>query len=202
MGGRSRVASQLLSGLGFKKVYNLEGGIKAWGGGKAEGPVELNMDLIRGDESPMEIIRLAYGMENALESFYSKLKSGTDDPELQRFYQDMVAVEQSHKGRLFELHKEVDPPGQDLDAFEAAINTQIMEGGFNLEEFMEKNASFMNSVNEVLNLAMMLETQALDLYLRFSDKSANTTTKDVLFKLADEEKAHLAALGDLLEKRL
>jgi hypothetical protein len=114
----------------------------------------------------------------------------------------MVAIEQIHKGRLFELHKEVNPPGQDLDAFEAAINTQIMEGGFNLEEFMEKNASFMNSVNEVLNLAMMLETQALDLYLRFSDKTAKVRTKDVLLKLADEEKAHLAALGDLLEKRL
>lgn len=150
----------------------------------------------------MEIIRLTYGMEKALESFYSTLKSGSDDPELQRFYQDMVAVEQIHKGRLFELHKEVNPPGQDLDAFEAAIDTQIMEGGFNLEEFMEKNASFMNSVNEALNLAMILETQALDLYLRFSEKSEKATTKDVLFKLADEEKAHLAALGDLLEKRL
>ena len=141
-------------------------------------------------------------MEMALETFYSTLKSGTHDPELQRFYLDMVALEQIHKGRLFELHKEVDSPGQDLDAFEAAINTQIMEGGFYLEEFMEKNASFMNSVKEALNLAMMLETQALDLYLRFSQKSEKAKTKDVLFKLADEEKAHLASLGDLLEKRL
>lgn len=141
-------------------------------------------------------------MEMALETFYSTLKSSTHDPELQRFYLEMVALEQIHKGRLFKLHKEVDPPGQDLDTFEAAINTQIMEGGFYLGDFMEKNASFMKSVKEALNLAMMLETQALDLYLRFSQKSAKAKTKDVLFKLADEEKAHLASLGDLLEKRL
>ena len=30
IGGRSRVASQMLAGKGFKEVYNLSGGIKAW----------------------------------------------------------------------------------------------------------------------------------------------------------------------------
>ena len=56
------MAAQLLSGQGFREVYNLKGGIKAWQGAKAFGPVELNLDLIRGDESPLEIISLAYGM--------------------------------------------------------------------------------------------------------------------------------------------
>ena len=64
------MAAQLLSGQGFREVYNLKGGIKAWQGAKAVGPVELNLDLIRGDESPGEIISLAYGMEEALRRFY------------------------------------------------------------------------------------------------------------------------------------
>jgi rubrerythrin len=46
---------------------------------------------------------------------------------------------------------------------------------------------------------MMLETQALDLYLRFADKSSYSGSQRVLFKLADEEKAHLEALGQLIE---
>jgi rubrerythrin len=45
---------------------------------------------------------------------------------------------------------------------------------------------------------MMLETQSLDLYLRFAEKSNNRETKEVLFKIAEEEKEHLAALGNLL----
>jgi len=49
---------------------------------------------------------------------------------------------------------------------------------------------------------MMLETQALDLYLRFADKSTNAETKTILFKIAREEKAHLAALGRLLEETI
>ena len=73
------MAARLLSGQGFREVYNLKGGIKAWQGVKAVGPVELNLDLIRGDESPGELIVLAYGMEEALRRFYSRF--GLRQPE-------------------------------------------------------------------------------------------------------------------------
>jgi rhodanese-related sulfurtransferase len=52
VGGRSRVAAQLLSGQGFTEIYNLKGGIKAWKGQTAIGPVEEGMVLLKGDESP------------------------------------------------------------------------------------------------------------------------------------------------------
>ena len=70
MGGRSRVAAQFLAGQGFQEVYNLKGGIKAWQGLKAKGPVELNLDLIRGDESQEEMVVIAYGLEKTLKEFY------------------------------------------------------------------------------------------------------------------------------------
>ena len=54
MGGRSRVAAQLLAGQGFNQVYNLEGGIAAWQGLKAIGPAEVGMALVTGDETPGE----------------------------------------------------------------------------------------------------------------------------------------------------
>ena len=49
---------------------------------------------------------------------------------------------------------------------------------------------------------MMLETQALDLYLRFAHRCSQAPTREVLFDIADEEKAHLASLGRLLEAKL
>ena len=42
----------MLSGLGFKEVYNLKGGMMGWEGLQTSGPAELNMDLVRGDETP------------------------------------------------------------------------------------------------------------------------------------------------------
>jgi rubrerythrin len=47
----------------------------------------------------------------------------------------------------------------------------------------------------------MLETQALDLYLRYSQKAENEESKTVLYDIAEEEKAHLATLGRLMEAK-
>jgi rubrerythrin len=46
-----------------------------------------------------------------------------------------------------------------------------------------------------------LETQALDLYLRFAHRSDQPQTREILFTRAGEEKAHLASLGRLLEEK-
>ena len=45
-------------------------------------------------------------------------------------------------------------------------------------------------------MAMMLEAQALDLYLRTSHRCEERETKEVLHTFADEEKKHLTMLGD------
>ena len=84
IGGRSQAASQLLAGLGFREVYNLRGGIRAWKGTKAAGPRELNLDLVRGDETPPEMLTLAYGMELALENFYRSSMEQAHEPEMKR----------------------------------------------------------------------------------------------------------------------
>jgi rubrerythrin len=49
---------------------------------------------------------------------------------------------------------------------------------------------------------MMLEAQALDLYMRYADKSQDNQAEQMLFKMADEEKAHLKSLGELLEQKI
>jgi sulfur-carrier protein adenylyltransferase/sulfurtransferase len=202
VGGRSRVAAQMLSGWDFKEVYNLAGGIKAFHGHKAAGPQELNLDLVKGDETPGQIIILAYGMEKALQIFYETLLQQSPDQELQDLFGKLAQVEVRHEQRLFEAYGRVVPGGQDRAAFEASIVPETLEGGFNAGEFLEANKSHLQTVPEVLDLAMMLETQALDLYLRFAGRSDQPQTKEVLYTLAGEEKAHLASLGRLLEEKL
>ena len=76
-----------------------------------------------------------------------------------------------------------------------------MEGGFHLKEFMAANEPWLKTVVQVLELGMMLETQALDLYLRFAEKSQDGETRQVLFTLADEEKLHLKTLARLLDEK-
>lgn len=202
IGGRSRVAAQMLSGFDFREVYNLAGGIKAFQGQKATGPEELNLNLIRGDETPVEIIVLAYGMETALKVFYETLAEKTPDLKLKELFLKLARLEEHHQQRLSKLYQQSEPAGQDLATSVTSEIPQIMEGGFDLKTFMEKNAPLMEKASDVLELALMLETQALDLYLRFAHRSAQAPTRDLLFSIAAEEKTHLASLGRLLEESL
>jgi rhodanese-related sulfurtransferase/rubrerythrin len=202
VGGRSLAAAQLLSGFGFQEVYNLQGGIKAWQGLKAVGPRELNLELVGGDETPAEMIALAYGMEMGLGIVYRDMIQRSDDHELRSLLSRLADIETRHKKRLLELLAEIDSPITDTDAYEADLRPSILEGGLGLDDFMQENESFFRSVQGVLELAMMIETQALDLYLRFAEKSTHNLTKTALFAIADEEKAHLGSLGNLLEKKI
>jgi rhodanese-related sulfurtransferase/rubrerythrin len=201
VGGRSRVAAQLLSGRGFKEVYNLGGGIKAFRGAKASGPQELNLDLVRGDESPRDMLKLAFGLERALGIFYDKCQEKAQDKDLTDLFAKLGHVEEIHKEKVYQRYAALVPDAPDMAAFQADLEPEVMEGGFHLKEFLAVNEPWLKPVNQVLELAMMLETQALDLYLRFAEKSQEEGTRQVLYTLADEEKVHIKSLSKLLDEK-
>ena len=161
----------------------------------------MGMIPLSGDEAASDIIILAYGMEHGLEEFYSEVSGMTKDPEVADVLTKLAKIEENHKQRLFNLYRTLDPDVGDRETFEANISSDILEGGFTTEEFLEQNSPIMDTVTGVLNIAMMLETQALDLYLRYSQKAENEESKTVLYDIAEEEKAHLATLGRLMETK-
>ena len=89
-----------------------------------------------------------------------------------------------------------------MEAFQEGLDTTIMEGGVDVDEFLRENESFLETIIGVVDLAMMLETQALDLYLRMAAESKNAATQKILFEIAEEEKGHLRALGTVLDGHL
>lgn len=201
IGGRSRVAAQMLNGNGFRKVYNLTGGIKAWHGHKASGPEELNLDLVRGDETPAEIAALAIGMEESLKQFYQALLAKAQDSDVKQLFTKMIEVSDLHKQTFVDFYRKIQP-GKDVAALEATVKTDIMEGGYRTEDFIRKNETHMQTLMGALDVAMMLETQALDLYGRFAEKAEAPETKEFLLQVAQEEKVHLNMLGKLLEEKV
>lgn len=195
------MAAQLLAGQGFKEVFNLSGGIKAWNGEVATGPVELNLELVRSDETPAGIIKLAYAMEQSLGHFYRSVSAMTNDADLCKLLDLLSSIEDKHKEYLLTLYGAMTASPPSRDAFEGQVSEKIMEGGFEQDVFMRRNNQFLGSVQDIIDLAMMLETQALDLYLRFSQKVEDVKTATTLHRIADEEKAHLQSLGRLREEK-
>jgi len=180
-------------------VYNLKGGLRAWHGLTATGPVDMGRVALMGDASPLEVIAFAYGMEQGLGEFYASAADMIEDKDVAGLLRKLARIEENHKQKLLDLYMTLNTTGTGKETFETEIMGDIMEGGFTTNEFLEKNRPAMETTADILSLAMMLETQALDLYLRYSQKAQNEESGRVLFRIAEDEKAHLAALGDMME---
>jgi rhodanese-related sulfurtransferase len=198
IGGRSRAAAQYLSGRGFREVYNLTGGIAAWNGGKASGPAEMGMAYLTGRESLEEVVALAYGMEQGLAEFYRSVGRETQDKDTRDVLLKLAGIEEKHQEKLYQLHLTLDPSG-DRAKLENQVVPGVMEGGFTTEEFLDQHRSMLDTPTHVLSLAMMLETQAFDLYMRYAQQAKDQESKKVLQDIGEEEKAHIAALGRLMD---
>ena len=178
----------------------MAGGIRAWEGAQVTGPADVGMNLISGKESPSEMLAIAYAMEEGLKSFYQRMEASVGDQGAAEAFRRLAAMDTQHKEMIFDLYKRNQGEAETTEELERDVLPKIMEGGMTTEEFLAANQPSLETIEEVLMLAMMLEAQALDLYLRYSFSSEDSETQRVLHELANEEKTHLALLGNLREK--
>jgi rubrerythrin len=169
---------------------------------KVSGPQEMNLQWLSGDESPENIIAIACGMENGLGQFYEKAIEKTADPSIIDLLSRLAEYEDKHQKALLSLHSELVSSPNDTAALESNIFSDRMEGGFDVDNFLKANAHSLQHTEDLFYLAMMLETQAMDFYRRFADKSTRADAKQMLFKLASEEKKHLVELGRMFDRKL
>ncbi len=197
IGGRSRAAAQFLSGQRFSTIFNMSGGIKAWEGRRAEGPESDGMELFRLDMDFADAISLAYAMEDGLQVFYHHLADETTDAAHKTLFKLLAGFENHHKVRLREEYKR--EHGEELKS--TAAGSGIMEGGLKINDFIKRLPTPLQSLSEILDLAMGLETQAFDLYSRMAVKSSRPEAAEFFQRLATEEQAHLALLADEMDNR-
>jgi rhodanese-related sulfurtransferase/rubrerythrin len=202
VGGRSASAASILSGQGIEEVYNVEGGAMAWQDEYAVGPKELGMMYLSGGETPLEIVTLAYAMERNLGAFFSQMASSVERSEIVDIFRQLARFERDHKAMLFKIAKNLDPSLKGEEELENRASGDALEGGITAETFMELNEDYLRTTRGVIETAMMIEAQALDLYMRYADKAENEEARKLLHKLAQEEKGHLKLLGRLMEKRI
>jgi rubrerythrin len=157
----------------------------------------MGMLLLKGSETPQEVIFLAYGLEEGLRKFYSESSKLAIDATVVAILTKLAQVEVKHKQRLFDLFLSIDPTPLDSDSFEQKITSEFMEGGFEPDKLIEYGKQEFKTEAAVLDFAMMLEAQAMDLYMRYAENSENLEVKNIFFKMANEEKAHLKSLGDV-----
>ncbi len=194
------MAAQMLSGKGFKQVYNVSGGIKAWKAKTAIGAPDLGMELFSGMESVEDILKVAYSLEQGLEAFYLSMEKKAENSRVKSLFLKLSEIEVKHQLSILAVYDSLVPGKIDQVDFEALVATQAMEGGMTTDQYIELFNPDLDSPVEVVSLAMSIEAQALDLYQRVGMGMSHAPSREILLGIAKEEKAHLASLGKLMEE--
>lgn len=189
----------MLAGRGFKEVYSLAGGIKAWKGEKAWGPEQAGLGLMRGDETQAGLLAVAFGMEKGLSAFYQAAAGMMPDSRAAELMKNLSGVEDRHAERVLEMFEAANPNPEDRLALQNAPG-DTTEGGFISGELREALEQGKMGAPELVDWAMALEAQAMDLYLRMARRASNPDAAKALGQVGDEEKAHLESLAGLRDQ--
>lgn len=192
-------------GTGLKNVYNMEGGIRAWKGMVAHGLPETGMAYFSPAANVEEIVGLAWALEEGSKHFYQGVSEYfTDDPEAQKMFEWLVSAEENHEKHLLETYEEltgVQPDFVKLRAkFSDSLSGTVMEGGIPVKEGLEWIKG--KDVSESLELAMSMEVNAYDLYVKMSRAIDDKPAQQIFEKLSEEEQIHLQKLANLLDTRV
>ena len=199
IGGRSRVAAQMLAGRGFDHVIKMAGGFKAWNGLAASGTEHKGMQLFTGRETLEETLAVAYSLEEGLRDFYIQMSGQIKNKDAVDVFEKLSRIEQLHQDRIFAEYKALTGRDDTLQAFKDTVVTKAMEGGLSTNDYLALFALDITSPREVTEIAMSIEAQALDLYSRAAARATDERSRAALTKIADEERVHLKELGKLME---
>jgi len=195
----------MLLGAGFKNVYSMEGGIRAWDGMVAHGVPEAGMAYFSPAADAEEIVGLAWALEEGSKFFYQGVSEHfSHDKEAQEMFSWLVSAEKSHEKHLLETYEKLAGKQPDFvklrSKFSNSLDGSVMEGGIPVKEALDWAKD--KGISESLELAIALEVNAYDLYVKMSRAIEDKQAKLIFEKLSEEEQVHLQKLAKLLDARL
>lgn len=197
-GNRSRAAAAFLLSEGFSKVYSMDGGITAWNGHVATGDYTEGLVLLKGRETTEELMSLALALEEGSRIFYASIAELTTDAEAKIIFTAISKAEAKHKTNVLQAYTLATGKNVSEDILNSEPLKGVMEGGVRIEDaigFLSKQG---NALLDTLEIAMQVETNSLDLYIKMFREMEDIKAKKIFGGLIEEEKLHLSGLGNLL----
>jgi len=152
---------------------------------------------------PEELAGLAWALEEGSRRFYAELSGMTDDKDAVKIFQGLAAAEEGHKSALARLYKDLsaeDSRKPSIASVPSEESGDFMEGGIRVSNALSWARG--KALRETLELALSLETNSYDLYLRMGNQIQEQRARLVFGTIAREEKNHLSRLAALLDVKL
>jgi rubrerythrin len=127
------------------------------------------------------------------------MQTRVNNSDARNLFEKLSEIEVKHQKHIFDEYSKITGKSITREEFEKNIVVKALEGGLTTEEYANLFHPDWESVTDIIEVAMSIEAQALDLYLRASDRGGDAQSQKVLRQIADEERTHLIQLGKLIE---
>ena len=198
-GVRAANGTGVLLNAGFEDVWNMDGGFQAWQGNVATGAPDAGMWWFQDARDPVDYISLAWILEEGAKLFYTRMADQFAPDDAAALFKSLAAAEAHHKDTLRNLYSELTGrEGDPLSPDEVAAH-DTMEGGVSLTKVLAWADG--RQAIDVIELAVAMEVNAYDLYLKVGQGLESQESRSILLGLAQEEKVHLDRLNEALVRQ-
>lgn len=176
----------------------MAGGIEAWNGLVAGGVYEAGLAYFSRASRAEELISLSFALEEGNRVFYERISRDRKEEEAASIFRSLGQAEERHKETLRELHARVSGKVGDPAHLEGMEGGRYLEGGAPLQETLEWAKG--KALGEILELAIAMEANALDRYIKMGRSVADERSREVFLALSREEQQHLERMTTLLDR--
>ena len=176
----------------------MAGGIDAWNGLVAGGAYEAGLAYFSRASRPEELISLSFALEEGNRVFYERISQDLEEEEAASIFLSMSQAEERHKETLRKLYARDSGKGGNPVSQEGMEAGGFLEGGASLGETLAWAKG--KSLEEILELAIAMEANALDRYIKMGRAVADERSREVFLTLSREEQKHLERMTTLLDR--
>ena len=176
----------------------MEGGIDAWNGLVAGGAYEAGLAYFSAASRPEELIALSFALEEGNRVFYDRISRDLKEEDAASIFRSMGQAEERHKETLRELRARISGKAGDPPLPEGMEAGGFLEGGAPLQDTLAWAKG--KTLGEILEVAVAMEANALDRYIKMGRAVADEPSREVFLTLAREERAHLERMASLLDR--
>lgn len=176
----------------------MAGGIDAWNGLVAGGDYESGLAYFSRASGAEELISLSWALEEGNRAFYEQIAREAGEGEYGALFRSLVLAEERHKGTLRELYVLSSGRNTDPAPPEGMGAGGFLEGGIPFGEALTWARG--KPMQEILELAIAMEANALDRYIKMGRAVLDERSRMVFLALAREEQAHLERMASFLNR--
>jgi rhodanese-related sulfurtransferase/rubrerythrin len=179
-------------------VHNLQGGILAWNDRLV--PDSPRVAVFDEAGAGRDGLRKAMELEKGALRFYRAGAERFAGQRLSKRAAAMADAETAHARMVYRVWKAVE---NDLPSFETmfdSLSDSIIEGGEAVQTAVDRLETLPGPpCMQFIELALQIESAALDLYRNMAERADDEELKGALFSLAQAEKDHIRSLAEAVE---